>query len=112
PVFVVEGGMNKQRPLGRDSLANVETDARVSFAAMPIAPVALHLAESRRHLTGSGFDFLQADDVRTLAVDPLLELALPRPDAVDVPCGDLHRCQLSAISFQQEQDCRKHGAES
>jgi hypothetical protein len=36
-------------------------------------------------LIRSGFDFLQANNVRTLTLDPLLNLSLSRPDAVDVP---------------------------
>jgi len=34
------------------------------------------------------FDFLQADDIRALTLDPFLDLRLPRPDPVDVPGGD------------------------
>ena len=47
-------------------LAHVQADARVALAAVPIAPVALHLAEGRGDLIGRGLDFLQADDVRAL----------------------------------------------
>jgi hypothetical protein len=36
-------------------------------------------------LIGSGLDFLQADDVRAVALDPFMNLRLTRPDAVDVP---------------------------
>jgi len=71
--------MNEQRPLGYDFLADVKTDARVAFATVPIAPVPLHLTQCRWHLVGLGLDLLQADDIRTLALDPLLDLALTRP---------------------------------
>src|SRR5262249_18335920 len=64
--------------------------------------VALHLAEGRRHAIGFDLDFLQADDVRALVRDPVLELRLPRPDAVDVPGGDF-QCDAWAA-------CRSAGA--
>jgi hypothetical protein len=41
-------------------------------------------------LIGCGLDFLQADDVRALALDPFLNLRLSRPDAVNVPGGYSH----------------------
>jgi hypothetical protein len=69
----------------------VEGDAGVSLAAVPITPVALHLAEGRRHLVGRGFDFLQADYIRALLRDPLVNLRVTRPDAVDVPGGECRR---------------------
>src|SRR5947208_1466507 len=95
--------MDERRALGCRALRDMKAHARVAFAAVPVAPVALHLAEGRGHLIGAGLDFLQADDVRALALDPVLHFALPRPDAVDVPGRDLHRCQLSAVSCQQDQ---------
>src|SRR5437867_4395705 len=96
PALVIEFRMREQRPFGCDRLADMEADARVAFSAVPVAPVALHLAERGRHLIRGGFDFLQADDIRALALDPFLQLRLPRPNAVDVPGCDLH--QLSAES--------------
>ena len=63
---------------------------------MPVAPVALHLAERGRYLIGSGLDFLQADDVGPIALDPLLDLRLTRADAVHVPRADGHGEDLSA----------------
>ena len=95
PVLVVERGVGKRRPLGRERLADVQGDAGVALVAVPVAPVALHLAESGRHLIGCGLDLLQADDVRSLARDPLLHLRLPRADAVDVPGGDLQETSES-----------------
>src|SRR5581483_2736371 len=45
PVLVVEGRMDERRLVGRDRLADVQADARVAlFAAVPVAPVALHFA--------------------------------------------------------------------
>src|SRR5712691_2546228 len=87
PALVIEAGMRKGRSFRGERLADVEGDARVAFAAVPIAPVALHLAESGRHLIRGGFDFLQADDVRALVRDPVVDLCLTRPDTVDVPGG-------------------------
>src|SRR5439155_27345604 len=89
-VLVIKGRMNKLRALRRDGLADVQPDPRVALAAVPVAPVPLHLAKGGRHLVGSSFDFLQADDIRALALDPLLHLALARADAVDVPGGDFN----------------------
>jgi hypothetical protein len=56
---------------------------------VPIAPIALDFAKLGRYLVGGGLDFLKADDVRALTRDPLEELRMPCPDAVDVPRGDL-----------------------
>ena len=89
-MFEVEGGVGKLRTFRRERLADVQADARVALAAVPVAPVALHLAEFRRNLIGGGFDFLEADDVRAIAFDPLDDLGVTRADAVDVPGGDLH----------------------
>ena len=102
-VLVVEGGMREGGPLGRERLADVQADAGVALAAVPVAPVALHLAEGGRHLVGGGLDFLQADDVRALALDPFLDLRLTRPDAVDVPGGDLQiRFDLPSLTRRLE----------
>src|SRR5437763_16188620 len=92
--------MDEQRAVGRDGLAHMQTDAGIVLVAMPVAPVALHFAQSCRHLIGRGFDLLQADDRRALALDPLLDLGLPRTDPVDVPGGDLNgwRARLAARS--------------
>ena len=96
-VLEVEGGMDEGRTLGsRCVLLTCKADAGVALAAVPVAPVALHLAEGGGHLVGSGLDFLQADDVRALARDPFLDLRVPRPDAVDVPGGDLHELSWRA----------------
>src|SRR5437762_228729 len=62
-VLVVERGVGEQWPVGRDRLADVEADARVRLPAVPIAPVALHLAERRGHLIARGFELLEAHDV-------------------------------------------------
>jgi hypothetical protein len=42
-------------------------------------------------LISVGFDFLQTDDVRTVARNPFFDLRVTRPDAVDVPGGDLQK---------------------
>ena len=89
--LVVEGGMRERRALGQTACAHVQRHARVALRAVPVAPVALELAEPDRQLVGRRLDLLQADDVGLLALEPLLQLRLPRADAVDVPGGDLHR---------------------
>jgi hypothetical protein len=95
-ILVIEFGMGELRPLGRHRLVDVKADARISLAAVPVAPVALHLAQGRWHLIGRRLDFLQADDVRTLTRHPLQQLCVARPDAVDVPGRNFH--QLKADS--------------
>ena len=82
--------MNERRPLGYDFLAYVKSDTRVALAAIPIAPVTFYLTQRGRDLVGSGLYLLQADDIGTLTLDPLLDLALTRPDPVDVPGGKLN----------------------
>src|SRR5437660_5768522 len=108
-ILAIERGMNEQRPLGCDFLADVKTDARVAFAAVPITPVPLHLTQCRWHLVGLSLDLLQADDTRTLALDPLLDLALTRPDPIDVPGRELNgwRGQLSVSGHDNNQG--RHG---
>jgi hypothetical protein len=88
--------MREHRPLGRERLADVQGDARIAFAAVPVRPVAFEPEEGRWDLLDGGFDFLQADDVRTLAVDPVLDLRLPRPDAVNVPCREFQKRACAA----------------
>jgi len=116
-ILAIERGMNEQRPLGRDFLADVKTDARVAFAAVPTAPVPLHLTQCGWHLVGLRLDLLQADDIRTLALDPLLDLALTRPDPIDVPGRELNGLhgQISASGHDNNQHrcggrvCRSDG---
>jgi hypothetical protein len=67
----------------------VKADAGVRLLAVPVAPVAVHAEEGGGNLIRGGFDFLQADDVRAVARDPFVDLRVARPDAVDVPGGDL-----------------------
>jgi len=62
---------------------------------VPVAPVALHLAEGGWHLIRCGFELLQANDIRTLLRDPFLDLRLARPDTVDVPGGEF-QCDACA----------------
>jgi hypothetical protein len=88
-MLVVEGGMCERGAIRDEGLADVKRDARVALAAVPVAPVALHLAQRGGHLVGGGFDFLQADNVRAVARDPVMNLRMTRPDAVDVPGREL-----------------------
>src|SRR4051812_36107983 len=82
--------MREWRPLGAECLADLQADAGVALLAVPIAPVAFHLAERARDLIGRGLDFLETHDVRPLARDPLLQLRLPGANPVYVPGRDLH----------------------
>jgi hypothetical protein len=70
--------------------AHVERYARVAALAVPIRVIVGELA-ALGDLSGLGLDFLQADDVRLLALEPLANLALAGADAVDVPGRYLHR---------------------
>jgi hypothetical protein len=42
-------------------------------------------------LFGGSFDFLKADDIRVVSLEPEFDLSLTRPDAVDVPGGYAER---------------------
>src|SRR5439155_2612420 len=86
-VFVVELWMDKRRPLGSERFGDVKADAGVALAAVPVAPIALHFAESCRRFIGPRLDFLRGDYIGALALDPFLVLRLPSPDAVGVSCG-------------------------
>ena len=75
-------------------------------ACVPACPVAA-IYESvdatpshQKDLIGSGLDFLQADDVRALLRDPVVDLRLTRPDAVDVPGGELQHCRMQIAEFR------------
>jgi hypothetical protein len=70
--------MLKIRSLRRGFLSHVQSDARVSLAAMPITPVALDLAQPHGELVDRRLDLLQAQDIGLLAGDELLELRFPR----------------------------------
>jgi hypothetical protein len=67
----------------------MQCDAGIAFATVPVAPVVFETEERFGDLFGGGFDFLQADDVGALTLDPLLDLSVTRPDAVNVPGGEL-----------------------
>jgi hypothetical protein len=88
--------MGEDGALRREGLADVQGHARVALAAVPVAPVALEAEERLGNLLGRGFDFLQADDVRAVALDPLLNLRVTRPDAVDVPGGEFQKRACAA----------------
>ena len=90
-VLVIEGRVDELGPFRREPFAHMEADARIAFRPVPVAPVPFDLAQPDRQLVGGRLDFLQAHDVRLLAFEPFLQLCLPRPDAVDVPRGDLHK---------------------
>ena len=90
PALVVEGGVVERGTLGREGLADVQADARIPLRSVPVAPVALHLAQRGRHLVRHRLDLLEADDVGLLPFDPFLHLGLPRTDPVHVPRRDFH----------------------
>ena len=68
----------------------MQCDARVSFSSMPVAPVALQLAEPDRKLIGGRLDLLQAQNVRLLFFKELMKLRLAGADSIHVPGRDLH----------------------
>src|SRR4029077_19149039 len=94
----VEGGVLEARSLGEDLAPQVEADARVAAGAVPVAPVAVELAELLGELGGRGFDLLQADDVRPVALQPFEELRGAGADAVDVPGSDGQSHEVPMIS--------------
>src|SRR5262249_5449622 len=65
-ILMVEVGMKEIGLFRRDFFPNVETDARVSLGAVPVAPISLQLAQDRRDLVGRGFELLQTQDVGTV----------------------------------------------
>ena len=77
--------MDTRGPIAGGLATDVEADARITPGAVPVTPVAVELEQQARYLVGCGFDFLQADDIRALARDPVLDLRVTSPDAVDVP---------------------------
>src|SRR3954447_2480854 len=85
--------MREGRALRGERLVDMQRDARISLAAVPVTPVPLHLAQGGGNLVRGGLDFLEAHDIRPFALDPFLNLRLPGPDAVDVPGGDLQRSE-------------------
>ena len=54
--------MAKLGLLGAQIFPNVQANAGISAAAMPIAPVALHFADRNWHLTCRGLEFLKANN--------------------------------------------------
>src|SRR5205085_9933269 len=58
PILEIKGRMRERGTLGREGLVDVNGDAGIALAAVPITPVALHFAERRWQLIGCGLDFL------------------------------------------------------
>src|SRR5207237_10086753 len=83
-------GMRKRRPLRAQPFGDVKAHARTPLSAVPVPPVAFHLAERRGHLVRRRLDFLEPDDIRLLAFNPFLHLRVPRANAIHVPCSDFH----------------------
>ena len=65
-VFEIEGGMREGRGVRPALLADVEAHAGVAFSAVPVAPVAVDVAEPHRQLIDRRLDLLQAHHVGTL----------------------------------------------
>ena len=82
--------MGERRAARAQSLADVQARRPSSPCRRASSTSSPRARRARRDLVGGGLDLLQADDVRALALDPLLDLRLPRADSVDVPGGDLH----------------------
>jgi hypothetical protein len=91
PILVVKRRMAKLGLLGAQIFPNVQANAGISAAAMPIAPVALHFADRNWHLTRRGLEFLKANKLGALALDPFAHLRLPRANAIHVPSAHFHR---------------------
>jgi hypothetical protein len=89
-VLVVEGRVLEHRSIGRGRLADVQPDPGVRLSSVPVAPVALDVAQPDRELVERRFDLLQAEHVRLLMLDERQQLGLTRADAVDVPGDDVH----------------------
>src|SRR5664279_673030 len=85
-VRVREGDVSRER-----LPSEKQPDARVTLVSVPVRRVALGRDEGERKLLGRGLQLLQAENVGPLALEPLHDLQLPRPDSVHVPGDDLHR---------------------
>jgi len=90
-VLVIEFRVMKRGPLGMKCLAHVKPDAGVALAAVPVAPVALELAQPDRQLIERGLDLLQAQNGGLFAFDEFLDVRLAGADAVHVPRRQFHR---------------------
>ena len=88
PALVVEGGVNEPRLILEGFAADVQPDSGIGALAVPVAAVALELADGRRDLRLRGFNLLEADDIGLLALDPFAELRFARANAVHIPGGD------------------------
>src|SRR5918994_3164359 len=89
--FEIERRMKEARFLGKSIASYVQTDSGVSARAMPVTSIALELAKRRGNLRHGGLQFLKADYVRALALDPFEHLRFARANAVDVPGSNLQR---------------------
>src|SRR4029077_12398141 len=67
---------------------DVEADAGVAFAAVPIAPVPRHVEQGAGDLIGGGFQFLEADNVGMVTIEPLLDFRKALADAIYIPGCD------------------------
>src|SRR6185503_20757393 len=89
PRFHVERRMAEDGIDGEQVFANMERYAGVTLPAVPVHVVIVELA-LRWDLRGFSLQFLQADDVRAVALQPFTELCRPRTNAVNVPGSDFH----------------------
>ena len=89
PRFHVEIGMAEFRLTVEQAFADVQRNARVAAKSVPVDVIVVEVA-AHRDLRGLRLQFLQAHDVRLVALHPLAELAFARANPVDVPGGDFH----------------------
>ncbi|MGA8060494.1 MAG: LLM class flavin-dependent oxidoreductase, partial [Candidatus Binataceae bacterium] len=95
PSLVVERRMRESGLFSEAILAQMQADAGIGGRSMPVTPVAGQATERFGDLLALRFELLQAEDVGTLSLDELDQLAPTSANAVDVPGDDLHGTRLS-----------------
>src|SRR5207249_5567388 len=81
--------MPEYRIAGDEPPAYLQRHARIALTAVPVR-VILGEPALVRDLSRLGLQFLQAHDVRSVALQPRSDLGSARPNAVHIPRGDFH----------------------
>src|SRR5205823_4978724 len=110
--LMIERRVRERRLLAERVAAQVQRHAGVAAVAVPVAPVAVEVADRGRDLLDLRLDLLQTDDVGLRRRDPLLELLATRADAVHVPGADFHRGRILAWWGHWNSECRMQNAET
>src|SRR3569832_913777 len=88
--LVVELGVQEAGLIRSERLADVQADARVALAAVPVVPVVGQGGQRLRDLLRQRLQLLQAQHIGLFARDEGRHVGLAGPDAVHVPRHQLH----------------------